>query len=113
MVFSRSQIAKVAHRMGLTRLIASLSHSPCLLVLCYHRIGNAEDTEYDPDVYSATAEELSNQITYLKQTYGIATVEEVLEGFSRNTWKGTKVLLTFDDGYLDNYTTAFPVLQSH
>jgi peptidoglycan/xylan/chitin deacetylase (PgdA/CDA1 family) len=113
MVFSRSQIARVAHRVGITRLIATLAHSPCLLVLCYHRVGNAEHTDYDPDVYSATEDELNDQIAYLKHTYGITTLEDVLDSFSRGSWKHTRVLLTFDDGYLDNYKAAYPILRSY
>lgn len=113
MVFRRSQIAKIAHRLGITRLIASLAKTPGLLVLCYHRIGHGEKATYDPDVYSATSDEFDDQVAYLKQTYGITTLEEVLDGFSRGSWDQTKVLLTFDDGYLDNYTTAYPILRSH
>jgi peptidoglycan/xylan/chitin deacetylase (PgdA/CDA1 family) len=107
----RTQLAKFAHRAGLTRLIATLARTPSLLVLGYHRIGDFRHAEYDPDVFSASADEFYDQVSYLKATYGIATCEELLAGPS--TWShGTRILLTFDDGYLDNYTTAYPILRS-
>jgi peptidoglycan/xylan/chitin deacetylase (PgdA/CDA1 family) len=113
MIISRSQMARVAHRMGVTSLIAAVAQSPSLIVLCYHRIGHRHDDCYDPHLYSATGEEFDDQVGYLKRVYGIATVDEVLHEFGTRSWKGARILLTFDDGYLDNYTTAFPILRAH
>ena len=111
MMIRRSHIAKFADRIGVTRLITSVTRTPGTLVLCYHRIGDAASTDYDSDTFSATADEFYEQISYLKTTYGIVTLDEVLAGPS--SWgKGVRVLLTFDDAYLDNYTTAYPILQS-
>jgi peptidoglycan/xylan/chitin deacetylase (PgdA/CDA1 family) len=113
MIFSRSQVAKVAHRLGITSLLAAAAKSPFLIVLCYHRIGNPENDCFDPHVYSATADEFDDQVAYLKRVYGIATVDEVLEDSARRRWNGGRILLTFDDGYLDNYSTAYPILRAH
>ncbi len=111
MRLNRTKLAKVADRIGLTRLIATVGRSPCLLVLCHHRIGDIQTAEYDPDVFSATADAFYEQVAYLKSTYEIATLDEALRG-PRSWSKGTRILLTFDDGYIDNYTTAFPILRS-
>ena len=103
----------MVHRAGVTRLIAAVTQTPAVLVLCYHRIGDAERSNYDPDVYSATEDEFDEQVRYLKQTYGVVTLDEVLDEKARRSWRRTRVLLTFDDGYLDNYTRAYPILRSH
>lgn len=113
MILRRSQIAKLAHRAGVTRLLLAGTQSPCLIALCYHRIGDPREDCYDPHVYSCTAEEFDDQVAYLKRAHGIATVDEVLADFGTRRWKRARVLLTFDDGYIDNYTTAFRVLRSH
>jgi peptidoglycan/xylan/chitin deacetylase (PgdA/CDA1 family) len=113
MILCRSQVAKVVHRIGLTNLVAIAAQSPSLIVLCYHRIGRAEKDVYDPNVYSATAEEFDDQIGYLKRLYGIVTVDEVLTGYVGRPWRGARILVTFDDGYLDNYSIAYPILRAH
>ena len=44
----------------------------------------------------------------------VVTMEEVLSAFDgKTTLPENAVLLTFDDGYIDNYLTAFPLLKKH
>jgi peptidoglycan/xylan/chitin deacetylase (PgdA/CDA1 family) len=84
-----------------------------LIILNYHRVGNADETPFDSGVFSATAEEFDSQIAYLKRRFHMATLEEVFAMMDGDVPRGTSVLITFDDGYLDNYTVAFPILHSH
>jgi peptidoglycan/xylan/chitin deacetylase (PgdA/CDA1 family) len=96
-----------------------LSHFPAtdsLLVLNYHRIGNPNDDLFDPGVFSATAEEFGDQISYLKRRVPPVTLEEGLafvDGTLKEKARRCRVLITFDDGYLDNYAVAYPILRSH
>jgi peptidoglycan/xylan/chitin deacetylase (PgdA/CDA1 family) len=83
-----------------------------LTVLTYHRIGNSCDTPYDAGVFSATAEEFEEQIAYLKRRFHVATLDEALAMLRGDVPLRTSVLITFDDGYLDNYALAFPILRS-
>jgi peptidoglycan/xylan/chitin deacetylase (PgdA/CDA1 family) len=84
-----------------------------LIVLNYHRIGNTHESLYDPDTFSATTEELERQIVYLKRRFHIATLEETMAIAEGRSPRTASVLITFDDGYLDNYTVAFPLLRLH
>jgi peptidoglycan/xylan/chitin deacetylase (PgdA/CDA1 family) len=84
-----------------------------LMILSYHRIGDAAQTPYDSGLFSATAEEFDAQITYVKRRFHVTNLEEALGIVRGDTSAGTSVLITFDDGYLDNYTLAFPILRSH
>lgn len=88
-----------------------------LAVLGYHRVGDPSCTPWDPDLITATAAQFDRHIQYLKRHHGIVGAEEALHLLTgRRTGRrggAPPVLLTFDDGYLDNYTTAFPVLRSH
>jgi peptidoglycan/xylan/chitin deacetylase (PgdA/CDA1 family) len=96
-----------------------LSHLPArdsLLVVNYHRIGNPDDDLFDPGIFSATAEEFSAQIDHLKRYLSPVTLEEALafaSGACENGTRRCRVLITLDDGYLDNYSIAYPILRSH
>ena len=98
---------------GLTGLLGLLPTKDLLLVLNYHRIGNPDDSQYDPGVFSVTSEELDEHVRFVKRRFHIATLAEAIEIVEgRRRSRGTAVLLTFDDGYLDNYQSAFPILSS-
>jgi peptidoglycan/xylan/chitin deacetylase (PgdA/CDA1 family) len=87
-----------------------------LMVLNYHRIGNAAEDPFDPDLMSARADEFDDQISYLKRHTSLVILEEALafiEGTAHEEAPRCRTLITFDDGYLDNYEIAFPILRSH
>lgn len=112
----REWLARGLFCSGASLLLSLLPARNTLLVLNYHRIGNAEDDLFDPGVFSATADELDDQIFYLKSSVSLVTLQEalaVIDGTSKETSRRCRVLITFDDGYLDNYSLAFPVLRSH
>jgi len=98
---------------GLTRLLETMPQRRGLIVLNYHRIGNADETEFDSGVFSATADQFDLQIAYLKRHFHMATLKEALAMLSSDAPQGTSMLITFDDGYRDNYTLAFPILRKH
>jgi peptidoglycan/xylan/chitin deacetylase (PgdA/CDA1 family) len=110
----REFVASVCAATGITRLVEALPKRRLLIVLTYHRVGNANETLYDSGTFSCTAEELDCQIESMKRRYRMATLEEVLEMLSGNARLSEPVvLITFDDGYIDNYQIAFPILRRH
>jgi peptidoglycan/xylan/chitin deacetylase (PgdA/CDA1 family) len=112
----REMLARGLYWSGASSLLSLLPARDSLMVLNYHRIGNAEEDRFDPGVFSATAAEFDDQIGYLKKRFSMVTLDEALayaEGSSKNTSKGCRALITFDDGYLDNYQIAYPILRSH
>lgn len=115
LVAKRELAAQLIYRSGLLRPISWLPPSDSLLVLCYHRIGDSSQTMFDPAVYSATADEFHDQIKHLKRTTSLVTVDEALafvNGDDKSKGSRCRVLITFDDGCIDNYSTAFPILHS-
>lgn len=101
---------------GATFVLQQLPAKDSLLVLNYHRIGSPEQDPFDPGVFSATADQFYEQVAYLKRHLSLVTLEEALAfvtGASRDKTRRCRALITFDDGYLDNYQFAFPVLRSH
>jgi peptidoglycan/xylan/chitin deacetylase (PgdA/CDA1 family) len=77
-------------------------------VLLYHSISNNKGSKLFMPV-----EKFAQQIKYLKDNgYVTLTTEELLVFFQSNVPIPIKsVLITFDDGYSDNYTNAFPILK--
>lgn len=101
---------------GATRLLSQLSEQDSLLVLNYHRIGNPDDDSFLADVFSATSDQFEGQISYLKRHVSLVSLDEALafaDGSIKEKRHRCRVLITFDDGYLDNYDIAFPILRSH
>jgi peptidoglycan/xylan/chitin deacetylase (PgdA/CDA1 family) len=110
----RDLTADTAALLGVTRALEALPHRPVLAVLNYHRVGDPARTPYDPDVFSATADGFDEQVRALKRRYAVVSLAEAAEiAEGRTRTRGVTVLLTFDDGYLDNYQNAFPVLRAH
>jgi peptidoglycan/xylan/chitin deacetylase (PgdA/CDA1 family) len=112
----REWLARALYWSGTSLLISQLRERDSLTVLNYHRIGNPNDDLFDPGVFSATADQLDEQVSYLKRHVSLVTLEEALayiDGTVDFTSRGYRVLITFDDGYLDNYELAFPILRSH
>ena len=81
-----------------------------LVTLNYHRIGDANQTGLDPGVFSAPAEQFEAQLRYLKSDCDVIRLADLAEVLHSGS-KRRCVLLTFDDGYRDNYELAYPVLK--
>ena len=79
--------------------------------LNYHRIGDAGTTRLDRDLWSACEETFDQQLAYIKQNCDVITPNDIDE--VRRNPRGVHVLVTFDDGYRDNYELAYPALRRH
>jgi peptidoglycan/xylan/chitin deacetylase (PgdA/CDA1 family) len=86
-----------------------------LTVLCYHRIDdpfNPNFQTFKPNV-STTAEGFSEQISFLQSHFNILSQDQLiswLEG--RSKLPPYPAMITFDDGYRDNFLHAYPLLKS-
>ena len=112
----RELLARALFWSGTTAVLRALHESDALLVLNYHRIGDADADPFDPGVFSATAERFEEQVAFLNRHMTLVTLDEALaflEGSDRSRARRCRVLITFDDGYLDNYQLAFPILRTH
>jgi peptidoglycan/xylan/chitin deacetylase (PgdA/CDA1 family) len=90
-------------------------YGPCvnLPVLMYHHVQSAEAAAKNQTGLTVTTPVFRSQMEYLKQ-HGYISVgaEQLLQFFDNGVGLPAKaVLLTFDDGYEDFYTDAFPVLR--
>lgn len=76
-----------------------------VIVLLYHRVA---DLETDPQLLAISIENFEAQIKFLKKNYSILKFEDKWENI-----KKPSVVITFDDGYVDNYVNALPVLEKY
>jgi peptidoglycan/xylan/chitin deacetylase (PgdA/CDA1 family) len=91
-----------------------------LLVLNYHRIGTPTDSRFDEALWSATQDDFDRQVRLLKDGFDLIGVSELatvlsdLENGRRRPLKSSRfAMITFDDGYIDNYKLAYPVLKAN
>lgn len=104
-------MAKVMEATRLHRLSSRLHPWHGLVILNYHRIGDAGESMLDRSVFSGTAEQLGHQIDLVRQHADLIGPGDVATVLDPGSPKGRHVLLTFDDGYRDNYELAFPMLR--
>ena len=79
----------------------------------YHYVRDLQNSRY-PDIKGLDVSQFKKQISFFKEHFNPVTIEEVIAAYD----KGYKLpenalLLTFDDGYIDHFTTVFPILQEN
>ncbi len=86
-----------------------------LTILAYHRILDMgpEDAYFaDPELVSASCAEFLRQMEYLRTYWNPVPLSEAVEHLIHGSELAPRsVAITFDDGHIDNYTNAFPVLK--
>lgn len=81
-------------------------------LIMYHYVRNLEKSRY-PKIKGLTDREFVTQIDYLQKTGDIICPEvffNAIESGDYSKLGDQSYLLTFDDGYIDHYTTVLPIL---
>ena len=78
-----------------------------LFILYYHKILPKRGFEPSYKIFDF-------ELRYLKQFYDVVGLDEV-HAYLKGEWKPKRnsVVITFDDGYLDNFVYAYPLLKKH
>lgn len=80
-----------------------------LRVLMYHKV-----THSQPNTIAVHPDSFAAQQAFLAEHYCIVGLDDVIAAIDGSRMLPRRaVLLTFDDGYLDNITNAYPVLRRH
>ena len=84
-----------------------------LYISMYHYTRDLKHSRY-PEIKGLDVNLFREQIAFMKSNFNIVTMEQALEAISTKEKLPEKaLLLTFDDGYADNYTVAMPVLEEY
>jgi peptidoglycan/xylan/chitin deacetylase (PgdA/CDA1 family) len=80
------------------------------IVLIYHRV---IDLENDPQQLAVSAHNFENQIQIIKKKFKIIRLQDLITNLKSNEIIDNSVIITFDDGYSDNYEFALPILEKY
>jgi peptidoglycan/xylan/chitin deacetylase (PgdA/CDA1 family) len=113
----RQDLARWCHRAGLlsaVRGVRRLARAE-VRVLAYHRvldIDNRARFDFDPALVSATPERFREQMQYIRDRYRPVSSTELIAAVDQGrALPPDAIVVTFDDGYDDNYRIAFPILR--
>ena len=98
---------------GLTRLRAQLVRD--VRILAYHRVLTLADEDafpFDADLVSASEQQFRAQMQLLARRFNPIRFADLVAAMDGGApLPARAVIVTFDDGYDDNYTRAFPILR--
>ncbi|SFD41742.1 polysaccharide deacetylase family protein [Ruminococcus albus] len=84
-----------------------------LTVVMYHYTRDLRNSRY-PNIRGMDISMFRDQIYFFVNNFQVVSMEDVIDSIERKIdLPNNALLLTFDDGYIDNYTFAFPVLDEY
>jgi peptidoglycan/xylan/chitin deacetylase (PgdA/CDA1 family) len=78
-------------------------------IIMFHRIND----DKNPYFYGTPLQIFEEQIKIMKKFYNIFSLDEIIQLSKKSSIPERAITITFDDGYLDNYTNAFPILKKY
>ena len=82
-----------------------------LYIAMYHYTRDLKHSRY-PEIKGMDISLFRHQIEYMKGNFNVVTMEQVIHTvLGKDELPEKALLLTFDDGYIDNYTFALPILE--
>jgi len=112
----RSLAARILTMLQVPTILNAYWGANRLTVLAYHRIidSNQPDFDYYEANVSATPAMFAQQMAYIDQHFNVVSLAEVIAFLNGESHLPPRALLiTFDDGYLDNYVNARPILKQY
>lgn len=84
-------------------------------IILYHRICDLPKVGEKMDSLNVSPKAFSQQMDYLSQNgFNVITLEQYISYKDDNMALPPKaIIITFDDGYKDNYINAYPILKEH
>lgn len=112
----RRVAAAILFYSGINAVYRLLARRSQPVILMYHRIidpADVDETYLQPGMY-VTKESFEMQMEHLSRRYHVVGLERLIEGLKNG--KGlnrNSCVITFDDGWQDNYIHAFPILKKY
>jgi peptidoglycan/xylan/chitin deacetylase (PgdA/CDA1 family) len=84
-----------------------------LLILGYHGVAQEDEHRWNPSLFIAP-EHLASRLRFLHaRRFNVVTLDEGLRALKAGTLPERSVAITFDDGYVDFYRLAVPILRAY
>lgn len=113
----REKIATLLSASGFLKLLeVAKARLPWLTALAYHRVLDIAPSGYpfDMEVVSASCQAFDWQMNFVSKNFDVITfaaLKNCLEGNIPHPKQ--PLIITFEDGYADNYFYAFPILKKY
>lgn len=85
--------------------LGSRANNARAVILCYHRIG-------ETDVLTTTPDNFQRDLEYLKAHFQCLSLADLCAHLKNGALHKPSAVVTFDDGYRDNFTVAAPLLKA-
>ena len=84
------------------------------LIFYYHRVCNPEvDFLSSPDLV-VSKNNFEKQMEFIKEEFNVLPLDDIIDRLKKGkTLSSRDVAITFDDGYIDNYIHAYPILKKY
>lgn len=86
---------------------------PKLTILMYHGIISEKEKLNEVTVKNVHVEQFKKQLNYIKKRFSLITLESAIKKLKDDTLPRMSAVLTFDDGYENNYSLLFPLLKKN
>ena len=99
--------------MGFNKVLESLSKKKVLTILAYH--GVFDPMRYPPfqdeEFISASPPEFARHLDFVKEHFDVISFAKLKKNLDSGYLPEKALIITFDDGYRDNYVVAYPLLK--
>src|SRR5262249_36518048 len=107
----RRGLASIYNLTGLCRA----RHRGKVLILMYHRVlpeAELQKRYVQPGMYVLN-HVFEEHVQFLQEQFQVLSFNELLDHWNKKEWDPRRLycVITFDDGWLDNYLYAYPILR--
>ena len=97
--------------LGLEKILGAFSKNN-FLILMYHGVVKNKNTHLSAN--HCSRKEFESEIKYLNENFDIVPLDVLFDLSNQNIKPRRKTIaITFDDGYENNFTNAFPILKKY
>lgn len=108
---SRKIVFPTLLTLGFEKLLLSFKSNKNIIIN-FHGVTNIKGNRFNNRHIDAS--EFEKIIIYLNKNYNVVPLKDIFEIYrSKKTTSKRTIALTFDDGYINNFTVALPILKKH